>query len=126
MDLLLEDQLVRIRNTLVGLALVVHEGGFDHIAIDATGIIDRLDLVHHHLTVGLAVLADHPHRDSDTNVSSESSSGSKANTRRHDAGKHFIQYSHVFLHLVWALPLFIVNLLTMPSPLPRPRTAPMV
>ena len=99
-DLLLEDKLVRVGNALVGLALVIHQRGFDHVAIDATGIIDRLDLVHDHLAIGLTVFTDHPHRDADTDVTSESSSGGKADTCGHNASKHFVQYSHVFLHLV--------------------------
>ena len=99
-NLLLEDQLVRIGNTLVGLALIIHQGGFDHVAIDAAGIIDSLDLIHHHLAIGLAIFTDHPHRNTNTDVTSESSGGGKANTGGHNASKHFIQYSHVFLHLV--------------------------
>ena len=90
MNLFLKDHLVCISDALVRLALVIHQRSFDHVTIDATRIVDTFDFVHHHLTIGLTVFTDHPHRDADPDVASKSSGGGHANTRGYNASKQFV------------------------------------
>jgi hypothetical protein len=65
MHLVLVDEAVDVRDTLVGLALVVEQDDLDLLAVDTARGIDGFELVLRHLAILKAVLHDHAQRDSD-------------------------------------------------------------
>ena len=69
MNFFLRNQLVRVSNTFIRLTLIVHQGRYYLIPVDATSLIDDVDFIHHHPAILLTIFTHHPHGDTNADFS---------------------------------------------------------